>query len=99
MIIHKKELGENWPFTVDEVEIWVANGAFILLRHEMKFTHVDGKTKQTSNKIVKYAINGIAENQGCLPLTQSNIWADDPEIPGAKKSITPLMEFLRERTG
>lgn len=77
MIIHKKDFGENWPFTIDQVKI--KKGKFIIF------------LKYKNNK---YAINGIAKNCDCLPLKESGIWADDPEISGIKKSLTPLFAFL-----
>lgn len=79
MIINKTQLGENWPFTVDEVEILTKFKGFIL-----------------KHKKFLYAISGFLEFHSYLPLEQSGIWADDPEMPGVKKSLTPLFEFLEQ---
>lgn len=91
MIINKTQLGENWPFTVDEVEI----------KWHKKY---HGYGLKYDNLL--YAVSGILENYGCLPLDHPQsrgLWADDPDIPPtesgviAKKSLSPLFEYLETK--
>ena len=63
MIINKKNLGDDWPFTVDEVSIPWQDG-------------FEGCLVYNNNV---YALTGSLEIPFLKPLDQSNIWADDPE--------------------
>lgn len=68
-----------WPFTVDGGSVECRDG------FEIVFVS-DGNA---------YPLNGAATNnaaeRGYLPLQQ--IWADDPAVPGARVSITPMLNL------
>lgn len=84
MIIKKQEFeksGREWPFLVDELKLDKRMSPFC--NHISTF--YNGK---------HYAISGSAETMDCLPLEQSGIWADNPETPGTKKSLTPFFNYI-----
>lgn len=85
MIINKTQLGENWPFTVDQVAVaTIGHG-----------TGIDSMVCYILvHKFLMFALSGALESHGFGSLIDANIWADDPEMPGVKKSLTPLFEFL-----
>ncbi|MYB40834.1 MAG: DUF2511 domain-containing protein [Chloroflexi bacterium] len=39
----------------------------------------------------RYALNGTAQTHKDFPPLPRNLWRDDPEIPGAKVSLYPLI--------
>lgn len=77
--VSRDQLGDEWPFTVDSgmVACDGANGV-----GEVTFT-AEGTT---------YAVNGLAIQTGQYAEIDT-IWADDPTIPGAKKSIGPIIDL------
>ena len=40
------------------------------------------------------ALSGILETHGFMSLEDTGIWADNPEIPGTKKSLSPFFKLL-----
>ena len=73
-----KEFGAEWPFIVKEgVIIKTEYGSGILAK--LVFKCREGK----------FALNGIATNAGVPPIEP--IWADHPDFPGFRKSLTPLL--------
>lgn len=42
----------------------------------------------------RFALCGFAERLGYPGIEKSGIWADNPEIPGTKKSLSPVFEYL-----
>jgi len=40
----------------------------------------------------EFALNGVALNQGYENLN-STVWADNPGIPGTKKTLTPIIKY------
>lgn len=78
--IHKSDLGDKWPFTVDKVTVFKAyDGALIIFC-----------------KKGKYALNGIASGRKKIKIINM-IWLDDPEIPGLKKSLSPVFTYLTDK--
>lgn len=78
-LITRKEYGDAWPFTLDELQLFCLQGAVIV-------SNVD-----TGDS---YPINGVASGRAdtlrLFPLEQ--IWRDNPEIAGTKVSVGPLIE-------
>ena len=83
---HKKYKG-TWPFNVDEVAVTRINlsdgGPAFSICHEYKV----------------YAMSGVLEEHGFSPLESAGIWADNPEILGTKKSLSPFFEFCKWQSG
>jgi hypothetical protein len=73
------ELGDEWPFTVDEV--------VITARGERGVGPVVVAAEGTT-----YAVNGLARQAGEWPEVES-IWAENNEYPGMglRKSIEPII--------
>lgn len=95
MIIKKKEFAyskktrQQWPFTVPEVAV-----VAVLIQ--------DTKPPEFAYAIVHnwltYALSGILETQhGLMPLEETGIWANDPDIKGTKKNLTPFFQYLTKR--
>lgn len=79
-LISKEQLGEDWPFTTEEMHLsCLAGGAVVVM---------DVETAEM------YPVNGVAIGQSkrnaMKPL--SDIWLDDPEIQGAKISVSRIIE-------
>lgn len=76
--VSKDDLGEAWPFSVSEgVLDCEGSGGVGAVTFE-----ANGTT---------YAVNGVAKDQGAGADIEE-IWLDDPTIPGAKKSISPIID-------
>ena len=73
--ITKKELGDQWPFTVTEgVLACLPAGAVIFA--------AEGVT---------YAVNGTAKGLKKYAAIEK-IWLPNPEIPGTRKKIGPVLD-------
>lgn len=76
--ISASDLGESWPLTV--------SGGTL---------HCEGSDGMGAVTIevegTTYALNGVAESQGA-GVAIDPIWAPNPEIDGAKKSISVLVD-------
>lgn len=80
-LISKEQLGEDWPFTAEEMHLsCLAGGAVVVM---------DVETAEM------YPVNGVASGQSkrnaMKPL--SDIWLDDPEIQGAKISVSRVISL------
>lgn len=82
MVINRDDLGDDWPFVVDSV---------VIKRRGTTALHV---RPGPPHKIKIYALNGSAKTHLGLPEMDGQIWADNPEIPGTKKSLSPLFRFI-----
>lgn len=73
------DYGDAWPFTVDSGTIRCIDDSVVFV---------------TSGTI--YAVNGFArtrmEAEGWTDITESDIWAANPEIPGTKINIGPIID-------
>lgn len=83
-IVNRAQLGEEWPFTLDEG----------VIRCEVIKT--EGIEDQPAAVITldgnDYALNGVAISQGFTELTiDSDIWLDN-EVTGAKVMLTPVTQ-------
>lgn len=74
--ISKQEFGEDWPLTVDHGTLGCYETYGIV------FTAPDG---------IEYTVNGTAKSADDLKEIDE-IWADDPQIDGAKINIGPLID-------
>lgn len=79
-LISKEQLGEDWPFTAEEMHLsCLAGGAVVVM---------DVDTAEM------YPVNGMANSQAkrnaMKPLAE--IWLDNPEIEGAKISVNRIIE-------
>jgi hypothetical protein len=78
--VSREEFGERWPLTVDAGELECRQkGAGPAGR--MVLFHAEGRT---------YAVNGTAITHSGHPRIDP-IWRDNPDIPGTKIPITPLL--------
>lgn len=82
-VVRQDDFGAAWPFTVpDGVLTCVGHGK----RHAIIF-EAGG---------IRYGVNGTAQGAGtAAKLNLQNvrqIWRDDPEIPGAKVNMGPILE-------
>ncbi len=77
--VTKQELGDKWPLTVDSAKLECRNS--VSPGMGAAIAHVNGKT---------YALNGLAKQKGYPDIRP--VWRDDPKIPGAKVSISPLIK-------
>ena len=76
-----KKYRGKWPFTVDQVAI---------LKTKVEEYDAFG----IIHNFGAFALSGILESYGFAKLEEAGIWADNPEIPGTKKSLTPVFEYL-----
>ncbi len=76
VVVTEKEYGNKWPFTVPSVTLRCVS----LPGGDGIIVECDGK---------KYAINGTA--QSTYPAVDP-IWRDNPDLPGTKINIGPLIE-------
>lgn len=76
--VSRAELGDEWPLTVEEGMLRCDGAQQI----GAVFFETDGRV---------YPVNGIARGRSDGPEIDE-IWADDPDIPGAKKNIGILIE-------
>lgn len=74
--ITKTDLGDEWPFTVDEGIIEAVTGSLAIV------FKANGKT---------YAVNGIAQGKAFGYSKIDEIWASDPSTPRIRKSISPIL--------
>ncbi len=79
----RTQFGADWPFTVDSVELSCSDNGGVLVT-------ADGST---------YAVNGtsMGEKNGdgtpkYVSIRDSGIWAEYPNVPGAKIGIGPVMD-------
>ena len=78
--VSRASMGDAWPLTVDSgfLNCEGSNGYGGVF-----FTSSDG---------IRYFVNGVAKQMGEHAEDIRDIWADDPNIPGAKKDIGPLID-------
>lgn len=74
--VTESQFGNEWPLTVDSGFISCLNEGGTKLA---LFEH-NGQT---------YQLNGAAQSRGYMSV--NSIWKDNPNIPGAKMSIAPLI--------
>lgn len=67
-----------WPFTVDTATLMCSEGA-------------GGQRVTVSANREMYALNGTAKSQTDLPHFDV-IWRDDPNTPGVKVDIGPMLD-------
>lgn len=79
--ITRANLGEQWPFTVEQGEVRCLNSTGTGLG-EVVFI-AEGTT---------YAINGPAKSRK-IYADIATIWRDDPSYPGLKVSIGPIIDL------
>jgi hypothetical protein len=77
--VSREEFGGDWPLTVDEGTLNCEGAAEV------------GAVTFTAPNGVTYAVNGLAIGQDRWPEIDA-IWADNPDIPGTKKNIGPLID-------
>jgi hypothetical protein len=76
--VSRGSYGEGWPFTVDSGILKCVDGA-------VTFESAD----------VVYALNGTARARDAgIDIDDSEIWQDDPAIPGAKLSLDIISDGL-----
>lgn len=81
--ISSDEYGTKWAFNVDEVQLQcLYGGAFVYDYDNEKVYTLTGlaKTLAKSGKVV------------AQPIDDSNLWKDDPALPGAKISLSPFID-------
>ncbi len=90
---YQKKYRGKWPFTVDEVTL--------LLVHVPAGVPAEKKEPIKAFAIVHmfgtFALSGVLEQHGFESIQNSGIWADNPEIPDTKKSLSPFFEFVKEQ--
>lgn len=80
-VVTARDLGADWPLTVDSATL-ACDGS-------------DGMGDATATVNGKtYALNGLAKGAGLPPIDE--IWKADPDLPGLKKSIGPLIDRALE---
>lgn len=72
----RADWGDEWPLTVDSGTVRCEDGGLVLFE-------ADGTT---------YAVNGTAMSQRPELPEVDEIWADNPDIPGAKIDIGPVLD-------
>ena len=75
---HRSDYGSRWPFTVDSVTLHCAGSE--------GFGAVWVETGG-----YKYALNGVAETRFDYILPLERIWRNNPNLPGTKISIGPMI--------
>ena len=82
--VTESEYGKKWPFTVSE-------GTILCETIPNQRPNIAILTFKVGSK--EYALNGLAkarmEKRGFKDIVE--IWKDDPEIPGAKVSVGPMI--------
>ncbi len=81
--VTKSELGDQWPLTIDAVEI-CNNGVSIFLRANGKLYPVNG--------VGRKSLLASGEDVGDI----HEIWRGDPNLPGSKMNIAPLISLGNE---
>lgn len=78
ILLKRDDIGQSWPLTVDSVEV------------ECVGTAVVATDVATGHR---YAVNGVARSRADqLRLEQINsIWKDNPQLPGTKINIGPVL--------
>lgn len=79
LTVTKAEYGERWPLTVDTAEVECLPG-------DRYVVHANGTT---------YGLNGLAMAGPDAYPSVRPIWRDDPNNPGSKVSIAPLIEAAK----
>lgn len=87
--ISQSDMGEEWPLTV-------SSGILKCEEPKENELNVQIVTFEAEGKI--YAVNGIAKGREAGEDIDP-IWADNPNIPGAKKDIGPLISRGRALCG
>lgn len=92
MIIQKLmfDKPEKWPFSVDKLAVFRFD-----IGHNPCFDIENNFCFVIVHNYKSYALSGILEGYGFLKLEDSDIWADNQEIPGTKKSLTSFFEFCK----
>lgn len=74
--VTRAEFGDRWPLTVDDGTLSCQFNAVIFTREG-----------------VTYAVNGVAQQMRADRKWHdiTEIWADNPDTPGLKKSLDPLL--------
>lgn len=83
-VIRADEFGEAWPFVEGITQGLLQRKPYKIggLDFDLILFRVNGKN---------YAVNGIAKSKGrYTPVDE--IWAPDPRIKGAKKSMRPIIQ-------
>lgn len=91
MIIKKTDFkAKDWAFTVCEITILLVNVGSELKPPEMipAFAII--------HEFKAFALSGILETYSFSPLSDSELLADNKEIPGTKKSLSLFFEYLNE---
>jgi hypothetical protein len=70
--VRRADVSERWPLTVDSIRVECIGGLVAV-------GHYGGKT---------YALNGVAETRGFLPI--DSIWLENPDDPGGRINISPV---------
>lgn len=79
--ISKEQLGDDWPLTVESGVLKCIDDNGILLA----IIEVNG---------VEYQLNGAAKSMGYENI--DIIWSNNPSIPGARLSLSPLISKALE---
>lgn len=76
--VSQAELGDAWPLTIDQGELSCDGASWVLFK-------ADGEV---------YAVNGSARGHAKTTgwLDVESIWREDPQSPGFKVLMTPLIE-------
>lgn len=95
MIIRKNVFKKSqWPFNVQEVTI-------LLVSVPSEIKSPEGKPSTITcfaliHEFKAFALSGLLANHGFSSLEESNIWAENKEIPGTKISLTPFVVHLNK---
>lgn len=80
--IFKKDLGDEWPLSFDRAVLTCLPGNGVFVINPMNDTY--------------YPLNGIAHGLARSGKVKAgdikSVWLDNPEIPGAKKSVGTLLD-------
>jgi hypothetical protein len=84
VVITKKQYGKRWPFTVPRGDLYChglgAGIGDVMFRVPFPAAHAG-----------VYGLNGLARQHLHLPGINA-IWRKDPQIPGARVNIGPIIE-------
>lgn len=80
--VFKKDLGEEWPLKFDRAVLTCLPGGGVFVMDPMTD--------------IFYPLNGIAQGQAKTGKVKAGeikaVWLDNPDLPGAKKSIGPMLD-------
>jgi hypothetical protein len=83
--ITRQEYGQRWPFTVEDGILACRDTGVTVGATKMK------EVTFTANGVT-YAVNGTAKGNKAYA-NIDGIWAEDPERPGLKKDIQPIIDM------